>query len=226
MSNCSLIVTIMPNKVNTRNKEAKIKLIYDTFFNLILEKGYHKVSTNHIADSANIAVGTIYRYFPKGKEDIMRNYFNESMDTFLDKQDLISINNDNIRDFLNSFCIELVQNHKQNKGYHLAFRSAIQSDDKLHNTYKERVFSLFKNRTRQLRKINENFNQIPEKELLEVFVFIYNLVNALLYHHLFVMELFSTDNKLIDYLTKIVAFSLNYYKDFMKFDIKSKPERN
>ena len=200
----------MSSKKFSRNKQEKIDMIYKTFFNLILKQGYHKTSTNHVAKSAKISIGTIYKYFPKGKEDIIRKYFEESMETMLDRDDLINLNNDNIRDFLNHFILELFKNHEENKGYNLAFRSAIQSDNTLHKRHKEKIFNFFKDRAQKLRKTNKNFKEIPEERLIEVFIFIYNLINAILYHHLSIMELFDTDDKLIEYLSDLVVFSLKY----------------
>ena len=184
MSNCSFTIFIMSNKKFSRNKQEKIDLIYKTFFNLILKRGYHKTSTNHVAKSAKISIGTIYKYFPKGKEDIIRKYFEESMKDFFDRIDLINIDNENIREFLNHFILELYKNHIENKGYIIAFRSAIQSNKKLLDSQKERVFIFFKDTAQKLRKINENFKQIPEERLVETFIFIYNLINAILYQHL------------------------------------------
>ena len=201
----------MSSKKFSRNKQEKIDLIYNTFFNLILKRGYHNVSTNHIAKSAKISIGTIYKYFPKGKEDIIRKYFEDSMETMLNSEELISINSNNIRDFLNQFILELFKNHVENKGYNLAFRSAIQSDKALLDAHKEKTFKLFKDRAQKLRKANKNFNEIPEERLIETFIFLYNLINAILYHHLSVMELFDTDDKFVEFLSNLVTFSLKYY---------------
>jgi len=198
----------MSTKKFIRNKQEKIDLIYDTFFNLILKQGYHKTSTNHVAKSAKISVGTIYKYFPKGKEDIIRKYFEESMENMLDREDLMNINNNNIRDFLNYFILELFKNHEENKGYNLAFRSAIQSDKTLYEAHKKKIYEFFKDRAQKLRKANKDFNKIPEERLIDTFIFMYNLVNAILYHHLSVMELFDTDDKLVEYLSNLVIFSL------------------
>ena len=211
MSNYSFNITIMSSKKFSRNKQEKINQIYGTFFKLILKQGYHKTSTNHVAKSAKISIGTIYKYFPKGKEDIIRKYFEESMETFLDSQNLSNMNEDNIRDFLNHFVLDLFKNHEENKGYNLAFRSAIQSDKKLHDAHKEKIFNIFKDKVQKLRKTNEKFKQVSEKRLVDVFIFLYNLVNAILYHHLSVMELFDTDDKFVEYLSNLVAFSLKYY---------------
>lgn len=211
MSNYSFNIIIMSSKKFSRNKQEKINRIYDIFFKLVLKQGYHKTSTNHVAKSAKISIGTIYKYFPKGKEDIIRKYFEESMETFLDSQNLSNMNEENIRDFLNHFVLDLFKNHEENKGYNLAFRSAIQSDKILHNAHKEKIFIFFKDKVQKLRKTNEIFKDFSEKRLIDVFIFMYNLVNAILYHHLSVMELFDTDDKFVEYLSNLVAFSLKYY---------------
>ena len=152
MSNSSFNIIKMSKKKFSRNKQEKIDLIYETFFNLILNKGFHKTSTNHVAKSAKISIGTIYKYFPKGKEDIIRKYFEESMKNFFDRENLTHISNENLREYLNHFVLDLFKNHVENKGYNLAFRSAIQSDKNLYNSYKDKIFSFFKDTAQKLRK--------------------------------------------------------------------------
>ena len=199
------------NKKFSRNKQEKISLIYDTFFKLILKYGYHKTSTNHIAKSAKISIGTIYNYFPKGKENILKNYFEESMEDFLESQNLNELKGENIKNFFDHFVQDLLRNHEENRGYHLAFRSAIQSDKKLQEAHNEKVHMFFKEKVQELRKTNEQLQRFPEKKLVNSFVFLYNLMNAILYHHLSVMKLFDTKEEFVEYLSDIVAFSLEYY---------------
>ena len=199
------------NKKFVRNKQEKISLIYDTFFKLVLKHGYHKTSTNHVADSAKISIGTIYKYFPTGKEDIIRKYFQESMTVFFESHDLSKMTDENIQEFLRHFIQDLFVNHKENLGYNLAFRSAIQSDKTLHDTHNEKVVFFFQDLVKRIRKINENFKQFSEEKLVDVFIFMYNLVNAMIYHHLSVMEFFPSDDIFIEYLSDITTFSLKYY---------------
>ena len=61
-----------------------------------------------------------------------------------------------------------------------------------------------------MREINEGFNIIPEESLIDVFVFAFNLINAVIFHHLSVMKLFDTDNELIEYLLNLLIYSLKY----------------
>ena len=171
MSNCSFNIIIMSDKKFRRNKQEKIDLIYDTFFNLIIDQGYHKTSTNHIAKKAKVSIGTIYKYFPKGKQDIMRKYFEETMKHVINASDLYNVNEDNIREFLKNFILILYNNHKEKKGYNIAFRSVIQSDKKLLKTHKERLFNSFKATAQLLRNKNEIFRRFPEDRLIQLFVF-------------------------------------------------------
>jgi AcrR family transcriptional regulator len=200
----------MTEKKFSRNKQEKINLIYDTFFKLILDKGYHKTSTNHIAKSAKISIGTIYKYFPNGKQDIMRKYFEDTMEKVFNVSDLYNVDEDRTRHFLKDFILVLYENHKEKKAYNIAFRSAIQSDKLLLNAHKERLFDSFKDAAQALRDKNEIFNQIPEERLITIFIFLYNLINALIYHHLSVMRLFDTDDELTDYLSNLTFFSLQF----------------
>ena len=56
----------------TRNKEKKIDEILDAVLQLSRTKGANNFSINDIPETANVSIGTIYRYFPRGKEDILR----------------------------------------------------------------------------------------------------------------------------------------------------------
>jgi AcrR family transcriptional regulator len=54
----------------TRDKDAKIELIIETMIDIIREKGFHRASVRDIPERADVSIGTVYRYFPKGKTDI------------------------------------------------------------------------------------------------------------------------------------------------------------
>lgn len=57
----------------TRNKEKKIDEILDAVLQLSRTKGANNFSINDIPEIANVSIGTIYRYFPRGKQDILRH---------------------------------------------------------------------------------------------------------------------------------------------------------
>jgi AcrR family transcriptional regulator len=55
-----------------RNKEAKIISIQDATCMLIEAKGYQNVTIRDIAEAGGVSIGLIYKYFPGGKFDILK----------------------------------------------------------------------------------------------------------------------------------------------------------
>ncbi|GAH03263.1 unnamed protein product [marine sediment metagenome] len=125
----------MSIKKKARNKEATIKKIYNTFFKLVLEEGFHKASTNKIAKEAKISIGTLYHHFPDGKKGIIRKYFENSVETSFELEEFKKFNMSNIPSVFRGFVSNVLKNHKENKAYNLAFRSAILSDENLAQLY-------------------------------------------------------------------------------------------
>jgi len=208
MSNCSLIVHIMQEKKFTRNKQEKIDKIFDIFFDLVLKNGYDKTSTNNVAEASGLSIGTVYRYFPEGKKDIIRKYFEKSVETTMEIEDFKNLETNNIPSAFRGFISNLLRNHYANKGYNLAFRSAILSDPNLLDVHNKRVYDISKGFVKILRKSNEFFKSREELRLIRGFVFIYNLSNAIIYHHIFLMKFFEKDEDLIDYLSNLMFFTI------------------
>jgi len=208
MSNYSLIVHIMQEKKFTRNKQEKIDKIFDIFFDLVLKNGYDKTSTNNVAEAAGLSIGTVYRYFPEGKKDIIRKYFEKSVETTMVIEDFKNLETNNIPSAFRGFISNLLKNSNANKGYNLAFRSAILSDPNLLDAHNKRVFDISKDFVKILRKSNEFFKSREEQRLIRGFVFIYNLSNAIIYHHIFFMKFFEKDEDLIDYLSNLMFFTI------------------
>jgi len=208
MSNCSLIVYIMQEKKFTRNKQEKIDKIFDIFFDLVLKKGYDKTSTNNVAEAAGLSIGTVYRYFPEGKKDIIKKYFEISVETTMEIEDFKNLEPNDIPSAFRGFISNLLRNNYANKGYNLAFRSAILSDPNLLKAHNKRVLDISKGFVKILRKSNEFFKSREEQRLIRGFVFIYNLSNAIIYQHIFFMKFFEKDEDLIDYLSNLMFFTI------------------
>lgn len=60
-----------------RDKEAKINRILDSTKILIEKKGYENVSIRSITEEAEVSIGLIYKYFPNGKIDIIKEIGNQ-----------------------------------------------------------------------------------------------------------------------------------------------------
>ncbi len=200
----------MSNKKKARNKEATIKKIYDVFFKLVLEEGFHKASTNKIAKEAKISIGTLYHHFPEGKKEIIRRYFENSVETSFDLEEFKKLNMSNISTVFRAFVSNILRNHKENKAYYIAFRSAILSDESLAQAHNERVVEISTGFVNELQETSEFFKSREKKRLIRSFIFIYNIINAIIYHHIVFMDLFQNDEDLVDYVSNLLGFTIKY----------------
>ncbi len=196
-----------------RNKEEKIALIYDTFFKLIVEKGYHRTSTNKIAKAAQISIGTIYHYFPNGKLDILIKYFEKSKDMTLNIENFKIFKEGNIPEIFKEFISRDIKNQRKNLGFRIALRHAILSEEKIHQAFQNKVLEITKDVVKQLRASTMTFKKIPENRLIKRFVFIYNLIESIVHHHIFIMDLFDNDDDLVKYISNLIAFTINFFQN-------------
>ena len=200
----------MVEKKRTRNVEEKIDLIYKTFFDLVLKKGYSKTTTNHIAETAQISIGTVYRYFPNGKSDIIIKYFERAKDIIFDVQDFSRIKENSLVEVFENFIRRNLKNHKENIGYHMAFHNTILSDPELLEKYNANIVKICTELARELRSSNQLLKSIPENRLIKVFVLIFNLIEANIFHHLFINKIFDDDDYFIRFLSNLVEYARGY----------------
>lgn len=57
----------------TRNKPQKISRLKKATRKLIEQKGYLQVTNHGIAKDAGVSIGLLYKYFPRGKSDILKS---------------------------------------------------------------------------------------------------------------------------------------------------------
>ena len=66
-----------------KRKAGQRQEMLETALALFSEKGYHNVSMHEIADSAEFAIGTLYKFF-KNKEDLYKDLVLEQSETYHD----------------------------------------------------------------------------------------------------------------------------------------------
>ena len=199
-------ISITRSKKRVRDKEEKIKLIYRTFFDLIQQKGYSNVSTNHIAEAANISVGTIYRYFPQGKVTIIKSYFDTQQNVIFNLEDMAQANNGNFLDFLKKSVAQFVQTHRENLLYDRAYEQAMLENREVLEGYTQKVLNFIEKMALSMHQSNLIFNQMPLEILKKNMLRIFNIFEALTRQHLIIMPLFPTDGELVDFLMKLMTF--------------------
>ena len=208
MSNAHLLITMQKEKKFIRNKEEKIKLIYKTFFDLLQKKGYSKLSTNHIAKAANIAIGTIYLHFPGGKAAIAADYFEEIKNKIIDDEFLIQIKNKNPLEVFEYIISKNLKVYRDNREAFLAYEQAILSNKELFKNYQDSVYKFGEETAKILRKEYKSYQEIPEERFIKSILLIYNVIEAITRRHITILPLFETDEKLINYLTGLILFTI------------------
>ena len=190
-------------KKRVRNKGKKIEIIYNVFFDLVKKEGYAKVNINQIAELAGISIGTIYRYFPKGKIDIIRKYYDSEQQSIFDIEEVLTENHADTADFARRITKKYVQIHRENLIVHKAYEQAMFEDEEVLEAYKEKVSAFIHRVASSMIRSQSPNVPIPLEEMEKKLLFIYNLYEALIHQHLFVMPFFPTDEEFVDFLTKL-----------------------
>jgi AcrR family transcriptional regulator len=112
---------MMANKIDQgdstsvkRNKEVKIISIQDATCMLIETKGYEKVTIRDIAEAAGVSIGLIYKYFPEGKFDILKEIGYRYTDKLLMTKQPESIDFNDFPDYIRNVIKNMQQYAKDN----------------------------------------------------------------------------------------------------------------
>lgn len=189
----------------TRNKKEKIELIYKVFFDMVRERGYSNVSTNHVAAAANLSIGTIYRYFPNGKISIITQYFDAVQEDIVDFEQFSFKNLENMEGGFRHFTTQFVRVHRQNDLYHRAYEQAMLENPEVLEGYTRKVEALLDEMTLNLRRSNPTLGELPAESVKAKLWIIFNVVQALTRQHIVVMPLFPTDEEFAEFLFKLLV---------------------
>ena len=193
----------MSQKSFTRNKEEKIRLIFETFADLVNRNGYDSLSTRHIAKAAGISVGTIYHYFPGGKHTIASRYIDFVTDELYDPNIFEKIGEKDLREFFEELIRKYVIAHHKHIEIHKAIDQAILADP---NVYRRNLEATKLNISRVVTELRDTglYNSIPEPIVLNSFILLFNVLEGLIHRHFFIYPLFETEEELIAFLVKLL----------------------
>jgi AcrR family transcriptional regulator len=99
-------------KIITRNKPEKIKNLKKTTRNLIKQEGYLQVTNHGIARTAGVSIGLLYKYFPRGKPDILKSIVLDLNEIF--QKDIPLITRSNWELVLKQLLKTFIELHKKN----------------------------------------------------------------------------------------------------------------
>jgi AcrR family transcriptional regulator len=177
------------DKVIERDRDKKIQAIKQVFTDLLSQYDYQNVTMRQIANRADISVGTIYHYFPKGKLNILisiyEDAFKETVFPYLVEPEQLG---ERFRSHLN--------NHRDNWRIYRALDQAMIAD-------RDSFKALREDRHNQLRRFAEE-NEYPVDKI-EAWITAYNVIDALIHRHLFVSKITRSDKNLVELIQKIYS---------------------
>ena len=142
------------SKPKKRNKVKTINQIIKTTLELIDENGYDKLSTNHIAERAQIAIGTVYHHFPKGKPDIIRKIALDNFQMIISFDIFNNISDSNFDESLNQIIRNHIKTHQKDIAFNKAFDQAFLSNTKIFHGYSSSVDKEMMQFAGKLKKLN------------------------------------------------------------------------
>ena len=209
---------IMPTpRKRTYNKQQKVKAIQDTTIDLLTKRGYPNLTTKEIAEKAGIAIGLLYKYFPAGKVEIIKNIAEgvaeEAIDTGMLKRGHFDIPEDiDIRDFMRDSILRAVRYHRRDKAMIIAIEMAYLSEPKVfgyhaldkyanYNSLASRMFITFA-AERLGKKIDENYSKL-----------VIDIVDATIHRHVLLIPSAPTDEEFANALADLILNLLSGYEE-------------
>ncbi|MHA1110480.1 MAG: TetR/AcrR family transcriptional regulator [Promethearchaeota archaeon] len=192
-----------------RDKQAKKKKIIDTFLDLVDEIGYNTITTNKIAEKANLSIGTIYRYF-KNKEDILNQTFDRNIEEFNpDEKEFVKILTERDVGATRIFVRHYLDSHK--KRYQKAYDQARAASTDIFRQYEEnmaKMVGLFVDREISGKMISKNHREIAMRTLTLAIT----LVETYTHRYLFqTPNMFLSEEEFVHYVAGLFLFTLDFY---------------
>lgn len=124
--------TVQEDRNSTkRDKKAKIISIQDAMCMLIETKGYENVTIRDITEAAGVSIGLIYKYFPEGKSDILKEISYRYMDKLLRIKQPETIDFNDFPGYMRAVIKNMQQFYKDNSPLIKALTMATLSDSEI-----------------------------------------------------------------------------------------------
>lgn len=162
--------TVQEDRNSTkRDKKAKIISIQDAMCMLIETKGYENVTIRDITEAAGVSIGLIYKYFPEGKSDILKEISYRYMDKLLRIKQPETIDFNDFPGYMRDVIKNMQQFYKDNSPLIKALTMATLNDSEI-------VDEIKKMDVKDYKAASEFFCsfsgvEINDKDPLEVFVY-------------------------------------------------------
>ena len=193
-----------------RDDEAKIISIQDATRTLIEAKGYEKVTIQDIADSANLSIGLIYKYFPDGKFNILKEIGHQYTDELLMIKQPEKIDFNDFPGYLRAIIKNLQQLYKDNSSLIKALMVAALADGEIIDEVKKMDFKDYKTASDSFARFNNV--KIGSKDPLELLMYWGIMVKGIILLNMIYPMPFTNEEALTDLMIDLSLTIWGYRK--------------
>ena len=193
-------MTERPKKFR-RDKESKIQSIVTATTELIEEKGYARFSVDDIPERAGLSIGTVYRYFPNGKSDILKMIIKRNNMILLEMIEPEDHTGEKFYDFWKRVIASYLKGHREGSFSFTAMRYTLDDDSQFKEILRPIVSEFFEN----LVSYSTNFSEVsrlPKNEIYQRIAIVFGIIGMLVKSHV-ERPLFKSDDSLIEYLLDV-----------------------
>ena len=193
----------MPKKTKkfTRDKKSKIDSIISATIELIEEKGYSGFTVDDIPLRANLSIGTVYRYFPNGKPDILREIVKRNDRALNGMIEFEKISEGKFYDFWRSVIRAYLRGHREGLFSLTAMQYSFGAEPQFKEVIGPIITGFFQKLVNQIKGLKK-FANLSEKDLFQRVLLVFGFISLLVKSHVS-RPFFASDEKLVEYLDKV-----------------------
>lgn len=193
-----------PGIERIRDKASKIDLIKTTTKRLIEEHSFFEITNHGIAHDANISVGLLYKYFPRGKIDVFRALVQDESQPYeqMQVQELKDITLRNYIEKLKDLLKIFYQFHLASKNYIRTIDIAMLSDPELYANIGSQGLDLWVAVPvfEKLQEMGLLHQSITRERILLNFNVVDQITHQYLFFHIYPLQ---SDDDFFDYLLNL-----------------------
>lgn len=188
-----------------RDKESKIDAIVRATVDLIEEKGYENFSVNDIPERAKLSIGTVYKYFPSGKVDILREILTRNTKKLMDIAILEDIDDSRFYEFWAEIIKSYVKGHREGIFHLASIEYSFGANPEFIEDIRPMIRAFYQQFVNSFRKL-KMFETFTKKEILVRVGLVFAIMGMTTKSHIR-RPIFKTDGMLIDYLKEIAKLT-------------------
>ncbi|MHA1907979.1 MAG: TetR/AcrR family transcriptional regulator [Candidatus Thorarchaeota archaeon] len=189
----------------TRDKDTKIETIITSMTEIIREKGLHQASVRDVPERADLSIGTVYRYFPKGKVDIVREMMRRNIQATLDLDVPDELDQSGFMKIWSHMIDTAIEVRRSNLFVEGLMAPLLSAGDETYREFTNMVLRFYNDLARKFKRVDQ-LQDCSEAELFRRIVAMLNILDRVTNIHV-KFPLFADDRELAEYLLRVVKIT-------------------